>query len=128
MVVPSGLVIVSRRSAAEAECPAFGVDDGVVVVADRDERVDVGVAAVDPFIAVVRCALADGCAAAGHRAPPVHRPQGPALVAGGQASGAAHLEHDPVLVQQDGDDVGEQRHPPEHIDRQIDPVDTAIDP
>ena len=74
MVVPSGVVIVNRRSVESAEGPAFGVDHHVVGLADGDELVDVGETAVVPLVAVVWGAFADRGGAAGDHAVPVHRP------------------------------------------------------
>ena len=81
-MAPSRVVMVRRRSVSRVRCQCRGVEEVVVVFAQRDEEFDVGVAAVVPVDEVVWFGLGDVGVAAGDHASPVHGSQGAALVAG----------------------------------------------
>ena len=115
-MLPSGRHHTVVRSASQGERPAAFVDEVVVAAAQRQQVVQVGAAGGCPRVDVVDVAVVEPDGAAGVGAGAVHRPQRPALLAGGDPLGAADVEGDPVAVEDDRDDVGVAAQPPDRGD------------
>lgn len=77
--------------------PALYVAAVVVVVAQRDEIVDVGGSAAFPVVDVVKLAHGDGGGAIGDCAGGVERLNGTVLSRGGKSLSTADVEGDPVF-------------------------------
>ena len=97
----------------DVDCPAVFVDVSVVVAAQEHGVGQVGGATVQPGDEVVGVGVGGGPVTAGPAAATVTDCEHPALLGGEQPAGAAEVDHDAVLVEQQRGQLriaGDPRH------------------
>src|SRR4051794_2585996 len=103
----------------DADFPWGVVGDAVVVSAEQDEVVEVGLAAGCPVSDVVGVAHRRWSVAAGERTVSVADDQGGPDPSGDGSSGAAHVEGFATGAEDGGDDLGVTRQPPDRRHRHL---------